>query len=180
MAVDLTIDGRMKNERDIQRNWKWELWIPKPKAVTNWDMDDMIIRCRSAVIPGRGNEPIESNFNGQKQFFPGKPLFPNTFITMFEEFEDKKVSKFLYSWQQAMHDYSGETSNPGSAKSGSKKDITSQMKLRQYGVDGKIIQDLIFVNAWVQNVDDVTMDYTGAESVKYSVTFQYDYWKLQG
>lgn len=177
--ANFTIDGRMKNEKDIQRNWKWELWIPKPPKVANWDMDDMIIRCRAAVIPGRGNEPIESNFMGQKQFFPGKPIFPNSFVAMFEEFEDKKVSEFLYSWQQSMHDYSGQiAANPGASVSEGKAGIKTDMSLYQYGFNGNLIQKLTFKNAWVQNVDDVSLDYTGAESVKYSVTFQYDYWNI--
>ena len=176
--ADFTIDGRMKNVADIQRNWKWEFWIPRPPAVSNWKLDDMIIRCRFAVIPGRGNEPIESNFMGQKQFFPGKPIFPNSFVALFEEFEDKKVSEFLFFWQQAMHDYPGKTSNAGFAITETKAGIKTDIVLRQYGFKGNLIQELKFKNVWIQNVDDVAMDYTGAESVKYSVTFQYDYWTI--
>lgn len=177
--ANFSIDGRVKSAGDIQRNWKWELWIPRPTGVTTWSQEDMTIRSRSTVIPGRGNEPIESNFMGQKQFFPGKPIFPNTFAVMFEEFEDKQVSKSLYSWQQAMHDHSSTGANPGMGIAEGKQAIKSDIVLREYGVSGKLLQSVVIKNAWVQNVDDVSMDYTGAESVKYNVTFQYDSWDIK-
>jgi hypothetical protein len=48
-----------------------------------------------------------------------------------------------------------------------------------YKYDGSLMQQAIrFYNAWPAAVADVAMDYTGNESVKYSVTFEYDFWTL--
>ena len=81
--ANFTIENRMKKLPDIQRTWMWELLIPAIANVTGGimgDVDDLIIRVRSAVIPGRQIESMTSEFMGMKQYFPGKTTFKYFYI----------------------------------------------------------------------------------------------------
>lgn len=174
---NFTIEGRLKQLKDIQRNWMWELVIPAEEVSDQAVSEDLIIRCRNAIIPGRSFEPIESNFAGMKQFFAGKPAFANTFAATFEETEDQKMHKFFYDWMQKIFDVNPNSPTAGVSTGLVKRDLCRDIFLLEYKYNGDNLDKRIkFVNAWPQNIDDVTMDYTGNESVKYGITFQYDYW----
>ena len=79
--MNMTLEGRLKHLPDIQRNWRWEIYIPNVNTIPGMPAiidDDLVIRARTCSLPSRGNEAVESNFMGFKQFFPGKPTFGNT------------------------------------------------------------------------------------------------------
>jgi hypothetical protein len=179
--ANFSIEGRLKGLKDIERNWLFELVIPDANKLTGGiaSDEDLIIRCKTAVIPGRGLDTVESNFAGMKQLFPMKPTFSNSFSVEMEETEDQKITKSLYAWRQLMFDV-----DPGSAKAGvssyaTKRDACKDIFLLVYKYDGSIMEKKYkFVNAFPSGVEDVAMGYASNEAVKYSVTFSYDYWLL--
>ena len=59
--------------------------VANAKQLENQQVEDLVIRAKTATIPGRTTEPITSEFIGMKQFFPGKPSFTNTFEVSIEE-----------------------------------------------------------------------------------------------
>ena len=82
MANNFHIESRLRNEKDIVRTFDWEILIPDIGSVTTSikDMEDLVVRARSVNLPSRGNETIESYFQGMKQKFLGqkigKPFWP--------------------------------------------------------------------------------------------------------
>jgi len=193
MATNYTIDGRkLATVGDPQRQWLWELVIPNVALIapdTFTESEDFIVRIRSAGIPSMGIEPMESNFMAMKQFFMGKPTFETNITTMMEEFEDQKVMKFLYAWRQRMFNIGpiGGVSvtqpvNPiaGASLLPTKRSgLATTMYLNMYGYDGRDLEYKIqFINAWPESVAQVSLDYTSNESIKYSVNWKFDYWKL--
>jgi len=180
--ANLTIEGRAKTLPDIQRNWMWELFIPSISDVTGGimgDVEDLIIRARSVVIPSRGNEPITSEFIGMKQYFPGKPTFGATFAVNIEETQDQIVHKALTYWQNLIYNISPTDANGGQSLRAAKRDVAKDLYLIMYKFNGEPMEKKIRVyNAFIQNVGDVTMAYSGNESVKYDCIWQYDFWEL--
>jgi len=169
--ANFTIQKALSNLPDIQRNYMFELWIP---PIAQLNMDDMRIRCRSAVIPQRGNDTIESHYMGMKQFWPGKPNFTHTLSVNIEEFEDKKVAKSLYSWQQLLFD----VENNGASTGKSKRDVVRDILLKMYKYDGSDLSTITFFSAWPQTITDVALGYAESGAVIYPVTFQFDRWEL--
>ena len=180
---NFTIEGRAKKLQDIQRNWMWELLIPSISDVTNGimgDVEDLIIRCRTATIPARGNESLESSFMGMKQFFPGKPTFGNTFDVSVEETEDQIVHKALTAWQNLIFNIAPNNPTGGQSLRPLKRDVAKDIYLIMYKYNGESMERKIrFYNCFIQNVGDVSMDYSSQAAVQYSVTFQFDFWELQ-
>ena len=172
--ANFTIAGRLKNLPDVQKTFMWEMFIP---SIEDLDQDEMVLRIRNTVIPGRTITPIESHFMGTRQFFSGKTEYTGTFATQIEEFEDQKVHKALTSWQHAIFDYNPDNPTAGQSKVAGKNDYTRDIVLSMYKNSGvKMDNDVVFYNAWPQSIGDATLDYTASDSVKYEVTWQFDYW----
>ena len=71
--------------------------------------------------------------------------------------------------------------NPSGGNSGAlkKRDATRNIWIIQYKYsEAQLEKRIRLFNAWPQNVADVALDMNGGESVKFSVTFQFDYWTL--
>lgn len=172
--ANFTIAGRMKNLPDIQKSYMWELFIP---SIEELDQDEMVLRVRNVVIPGRTITPIESFFLGTKQFFPGRTEYAGTFNFQAEEFEDQKVHKALHAWMQYLFDYDPNSVTAGAQKAPGKTDVTRDVVLKMYKSDGSAMEnDVVFYGSWPQAVGDAALDYTANDSVKFDVTMQYDYW----
>lgn len=177
--MNLTLEGRLKQLPDVQRSWMWELYIPNVNTIPNAGLteEDITIRTRTASLPERGNETIESNFMGFKQFFPGKATFGNSMSTTIEETEDQKVSKFLYAWRQYILDVNPNSITAGASGALTKRQATRNMYILQYKYSGTVMEKKIqLFNAWPQAVAAVTLDMNGTEQIKFDVTWQFDYW----
>lgn len=180
--TNFTINGRAAKFPDIQRTFMWQMMIPgisqiAPAAML--DTEDLLVRCRSINIPQRSNEPITSNFMGTRQFFPGRADPGGGQVTIdFEDTEDMTISRVLYEWQQVIFNINPDSAiSAGKSQRLLKRRMVKDIYLFMFSYAGVPLPKVIrFKNAWVQNVADVGLSYEGGEAVKYSVTFQYDYW----
>jgi len=181
---NFTINGRSYKYPDVQRNFMWQLFVPgiisvAPSALL--DAEDLLVRCRSISIPQRSNEPITSNFMGTRQFFPGRADPGGGTVSVdFEDTEDMAIQRIFYEWQQNIFNINPASAiTAGKSKKVLKRLLTKDLYLILYNYAGvPLPKQIRFKNAWVQNVGEVSMSYDGNEAVKYSVTFQYDYWTL--
>jgi len=182
--ANFTINGRSYKYPDIQRNFMWQLVIPgiitvAPSALL--DAEDLLVRCRSISIPQRSNEPITSNFMGTRQFFPGRAdPGGGTVSVNFEDTEDMAIQRIFYEWEQTIFNINPRSKlTAGKSKRLLKRHLVKDMYLVLYSYSGIPLPKMIrFHNAWVQTVGESSLVYDGGDSVKYDVTFQYDYWTL--
>jgi len=187
--INFTIGHRTAALPDIQKDFMWQVLIPgisKVAPSATLDLEDLLIRCRSVSIPGRTTEAIKSSFMGTEQFFAGRVTPGGTVTIEFEDTEDMLIASIFYEWQQAIFNI-----NPKSPLTAGKSQRASKtgfpggdgyvlpISLLMYKYDGTLIdKSIMFHNAWVQGVSEVSLTYEGSSSVKYSVTFQFDYWTL--
>ena len=182
--LNFTINGRAAKFPDIQRNFMWQLFIPgiitvAPSALL--DAEDLLVRCRSISIPQRANEAIQSNFMGTRQYFPGRAdPGGGTIGVSFEDTEDMTIQRIMYEWQQEIFNINPKSPiTAGKSKRPLKRELTKDLFLIMYNYAGiPLPHQIRFHNAWIQQVGEVSLSYDGNESVKYEVTFQYDYWTL--
>ena len=179
------IEGRgIRNLADVQRNYQYEVtFMNAGGLIPGWTEDDVTIRARSFSLPSRGNEVIESNFGAMKQYFSGKPTFSPTTDITFEETESQGVGRFLHTWQQKifnLYDGHGNFSRKRGNAGGTilQDGICDLIKITAYRVDNTPEDNkYFFMNAWLQNVAEVNIDFSQAsDSVKFVATFQYDFW----
>ena len=171
-------------DADVQRTYNWEVNVTIPPGLeslgfTQGELDSTItLRARSAMIPGSTVTPIESTFMGMKQYFAGNAELEHVLSIEFEEFEDQKLGKLLNAWQRIICDTQSDKGDGDTVVS--KSDYCSpEFKLTMLKQDGEALpQSVIFVNAWLQNFASVQVAYGDSSSVKYSCSFQWDYYKL--
>lgn len=166
---------------DVQRTYNWEVIVQEPAGLTGsgfWEDDTLTLRARSATIPGSTVNTIQSDFMGMKQFFAGNSELEHVLNIEFEEFEDQKVGKLLNAWQRIIYDAQNDNNN-GETVSDKSQYVSPEFKLRMLRQDGEPMDEaIIFENCWLQNFASVQMAYGDSSSVKYSCTFQWDYYKL--
>ena len=186
---NFTVEGRLSTIDDLLRNFMFEVTIPDiatmvgtESGVSSGDlMESMTIRTKTCSIPARGNEEIESVFMGMKQFFPGRPTFSNKLSLQIDETEDQLVMQVLTAWRNRVFDTRPDSFTAGYSKASNKRGLSTSIILRQYRYDGTALpNDIVFVNAWPQEVGDVELAMAGNEKVTFNVTFTYDFWKLKG
>lgn len=178
MADTFHIDRRISKDKDIQRAYQFELLIPN---IGELFQDDFTFRCRSASIPGRGNDVISSFFMGQERFYPGRPTWGGNQLSVeVEEYQDQGGLIALNSWHQKMFDADPNGQNPGVANTNNRNGLTRDITLFMYKYNGeKLPKKIIFYNSWLETVADVALNYQQNESVKYTPQFRWDYWLLK-
>lgn len=183
----LYIEGRkIQRFADIQRNFLYEISFSTAHSlITGWGAEDITFRARSFSLPQRGNEPIESNFGAMKQYFPGKPTFGHTIQIQFEETETQGVQRFLNAWQQRIFDIDVGHADFSRKRGDNNTHITTSdttgvcdiVTITAFRFNGEKLPNKYYLyNVWLQNVDDVNIDYSQNEAIKFNATFQFDFW----
>lgn len=178
------IEGRgIRNFADVQKNYQYEIVFRNAGGLIGWTDDDVTLRAQSFTIPSRGNEVIEVNYGAMKQHFAGKPTFTYTTDVTFVETESQGVARFLHAWQQKIFNlYEGHT-NYARKRGSAGGNITSDgycdtVVIKAYRADGTEEDNkYFFVNAWLQNISDVNVDYSQtSDAIKFTATLQFDFW----
>ena len=182
MSNGLYIEGRaIAGFSDIVRNYNTYVQFKNINGFLGeqWGAADFTLRARSFSLPSRGNDVIESNFGGMKQYFPGKPTFGSTMQIKFEETESQKVQAFLYEWQQYLYNIRRGHSEFAQkrADSGASNGICETIEIITKSTDGEDLVNRYFLhNAWLKDVEEVSIDYSQSEQIMYNATFQFDFW----
>lgn len=181
MASNFTIEGRLKQMNDIQRKYMFELVVPKiSQFSSNAKLDDLVVRCKQVSIPGRSVEPIESNFMGMKQLFPGRVRFNGVINVTFEETEDMKIMKTFYDWREKVFGVNPAGVNPGFGGDINKRAVSTDIYIDTFKYNGEPTDYRIRVhNAWPQDVPDSDLAMAANEAVTYQVGFAFDFWTLE-
>ena len=147
--------------------------IPESSMLTfKSEIEDLLVKARTNIIPGRNTAEIESNFMGSQQYFPGKTTYPHKVTITFEEFQDGGTHSVFKKWQDAIY-------NPltGVRISNYKKNYSADIVCTLMGTDGSIIgEPIVFQTAWVSDVGEPSLSYDDSGKVVFEVTFTYDKW----
>jgi hypothetical protein len=179
MALNFTAAGRLGVLPDISRDWLFNLLIPNIDLMTGGviDQEGLVVRTKTAQIPGRGNEDLQVHFMGMLVNYAGKPTFSHKLNVTVDETEDQIVLKALTAWRQRIFDVDPNSATAGYSQAVNKAGYTAPITLKQYKYNGQQYEnDLVFYNSYISNVDDVGLDMAGNGKVMYNVTFTWDYW----
>ena len=163
------VDALKTNLTNPARDYMWDVLIPVP--IGDGDFSTFQLRAQSSVIPGRSSDAIAIPYKQTAGIMvAGKLVFPHTWTCTFIEGEDKKVFDAIHSWQQnIVNDVFGV----GVGDPLYKTDVyITLLKL-----DGTTFMKIKMKGAWIQSVGDVALAYANNDTIKYSVTFEYDSWE---
>lgn len=174
------INNQLAAFGDIQTTYGFNVILYPPSGIENAsafsDTGIIFSMVREVNIPGRSNQPIESFFHGMKQKFPGKEEFSGSFSINVEETANLDGLKALYEWKQKCFNV-----NQGVSNTLLKSGLVGTAIVQFLGRDEQAKSTSIKVwNVWPKDMPDISMSYENSASVKYQVTFEYDYWTLEG
>jgi len=168
------ISALSQNLGTPQRSFLWQVVIPTVIGGGS-TTETLLLRCQSTAMPERGTGTIEIPFQqGPKLQFPGKLEYPHTWDCTFIEGEDAAVMSAFYGWaQQVVND----VTNVGSPF----PEIITNILLQLVSTDGNTVtSEFTLVNAWVQKIGQVQLDYENQSIIKLPITFRYQSWELTG
>lgn len=158
----------------------------------NAEVGDICIRARTAIVPGKTVQAVTSNFMGTEVHFAGRLSFSGTLPMTFEEYIDGKGHKFIRKWQDYCFDtnsgYSVANSgykkkinlilldNRVSADNAAFKDIANPKYTLPESIYDKATKVITLYGVWPEASNDTSLDYTGNDSIKYDISFKFDYW----
>jgi hypothetical protein len=162
---EMSVNSLKNNLGNPARSYLWEVLLANPLS---GDVDTLLLRCKSASIPGVGVGSIKLNYKQTAGIkVPGKKTFPQTWTCVFVEGEDRAIWEAFYGAAQAIID--AET---GLGAFNIKRD----MYLHLIDTDGTVSKKIKLVGTYVENQDDIAISYDDDKEINVSITFSYDYW----
>jgi|GEM_PF-5807359 len=156
--------------------------LGQPAYAYNWeveirsdyisDVDGVKFRARSSSLPDDVTQVIEIPYRAWTVYYPGRDGSAHTIDLSFWDTEDLVVYKSLSEWRKAIQDAWEGTQSP-------KDEIIGTVELRLLGVDDSVIGTYTLIDAWPENLQPVTLDYTSNDALTITVTFRYDYCKKE-
>jgi len=191
---DFHIVNKFANMVDPQKTNLWEVEIYNPKCIKDhrlWSScsgksigmkDKLKFRAIGVSIPDRKVAYTSSKYLGHTYNFPlpaddgGK-----TVDIDFIEREDQTVVTMLNSWIHEIYDHSQLDNQYYRRYNDFKESFVTTIVIRQYAMNGELLPAEVKIrNAFITSISSVKLDYGKSDAVKYTATFAFDYWSLDG
>jgi hypothetical protein len=152
--------------------------LPDPLFTYNWDVivpsmpgtpnsRAFTFKAMTTSIPGSLLEQVAVNLRGVELRYAGRENFSHSLAMTIHETRDVGTRDMLRRWQKIARD--------NRTNSGSYKNVYSTtVELVLYDDIPLEVKRIKLVGAWVENVDDASLD-TASAAVSISCTFSYDY-----
>lgn len=173
---------KIKNEQDLTKTWLFlvNFKFDNKDLEDLLDADEMLLRAKTATIPGKSFSELATEFMGSKLVYPGKATVDGDLTIQFDEFQDMKISKILHRWSNLMFnhaidddiDANGVT---GGAYSNYLKDYSATIIVDIYDstLTHKLPISYKFRFAWPKEIASAELNMEGDSKLTRSVTFKY-------
>ncbi len=98
----------LANSKDLLTSWQFQVIIDVSTSspLTNvFKSDELLLRARTAKIPGKSFGVLETNFMNSKKKYKGKCVVDGQLSVEFDEFQDLYVTQVFHKWQAIMYNH---------------------------------------------------------------------------
>lgn len=173
---------KIKNEQDLTKTWLFlvNFKFDNKDLEDLLDADEMLLRAKTATIPGKSFGELTTEFMGSKLVYPGKATVDGDLSIQFDEFQDMKISKILHRWSNLMFNHAIDddidaTGVTGGAYSNYLKDYSATIIVDIYDstLTHKLPISYKFRFAWPKEIASAELNMEGDSKLTRSVTFKY-------
>lgn len=173
---------KIKNEQDLTKSWLFlvNFKFDNKDLEDLLDADEMLLRAKTASIPGKSFSELTTEFMGSKLVYPGKATVDGDLSIQFDEFQDMKISKILHRWSNLMFNHAIDddidaTGVTGGAYSNYLKDYSATIIIDIYDstLTRKLPISYKFRFAWPKEIASAELNMEGDSKLTRSVTFKY-------
>jgi len=168
MANDRSVEALRNNLQTPARAYVWRMLIPNP--IGGGDIEALRIRCESSVMPGDSHGIIHLDYMGTGGIdVPGRQRYSHTLVLVFREGEDSRVFDSIRAWRDKITDPKEGIGSPDPS-------VKTDIYLEALTLENNVWKTIKLIGVWPASVADVALTWNSDEVIKFSVTFQYDYW----
>ena len=145
------------------------------------DTDDLMIKAKTASLPQKSFNELDTQYMGSKLLYPGKATVSGDFSVRFDEFQDLTISIALHRWSNLMfnqgfkNDISLGSQMTGGAASNYAKDYTATAEVILY--DSTLVNRLpckwVLYRVWPKTINAYGLDQDGEGKVTREASFSY-------
>jgi hypothetical protein len=133
--------------------------------------------CKAAQIPESTISAIEMPYFGRTVKVAGTRTFAEWSPTIIND-EDFAIRNAMEQWSNAINSMQGNIAEVGGTSPSLYK---ANATVTQYGKDGSILRVYDFIGIFPTSIGAIDLGWDQGDAVEeYSVTFQYDYWRVSG
>lgn len=143
--------------------------VNMPRVVRSISSSDLTIRAYSSSIPKVTVDQSTIENRGHIIWQPGITRFQGTHTIVFHEAEDGKMAKFLNEWHQKHW-------QDGTGVQEITNDLKGDFKLSLLNAKDQVREEYILHGCWLQDWDGGELSSTSSDTLKYTLTLQYDYY----
>ena len=145
------------------------------------DTDDFMIKARTASLPQKSFNELDTQYMGSKLIYPGKATVSGDFSVQFDEFQDMRISIALHQWTNMIfnqgfnNDISTFGNLTGGAISNQAKDYTATTEILLYDSTLRNLLPVKWVlyRVWPKQVNSFGLDHNGEAKITREATFSY-------
>ena len=183
--TSMSVWGQLANLPDLAKAYLFQvrfLYESESPLAQLLDSDDLMIKARTASLPQKDFNELDTQYMGTKLLYPGKATVSGTFEVQWDEFQDTTISIALHRWSnllmnQGFQDDIGGSSNniTGGAFSNFASRYCATVEVLLYD---STLKELLPVKwrlyrVWPKTVANVSLDQNGDSKITRSCTFSY-------
>jgi len=128
---------------------------------------------RAAGIPASTVGSYEVPYFGRQVKYAGDRTFEDWTVTVIND-EDFAIRNALEAWSNAINTHDGNIR-------ALPQDYKSNAIITQFSKDGSALRSYVFEGMFPISIEGIEMDWSSTDAIEeFTVTFQYDFWKVEG
>lgn len=183
--TSMSVWGQLANLQDLAKQYLFQVqfYFESGSPLTQiLDREDLMIRARTASIPSKSFNELDTQYMGTKLLYPGKATVNGDLEIQWDEFQDLTVSEALHRWanllmNQGFRDDIGGSTNTttGGAYSNYAADYCATVDLVLFDSTLKNALPLKWrmYRVWPKTISNFGMDQNADGKVTRSATFSY-------
>lgn len=152
-----------------QRRYNWEVYITRAPAGVSFP-ENMKLRARTSVIPGREFDVIELNYRWMTWRVPGREAGAKEITLAFWEGVDQAVRDAFMNWCKAVGEWE-------SGKQGTKDEVSGEIVMKLLDGSDNVVRTITLKNAMIVATEDVEVAYDASDVVEYTARVVYDWFE---
>lgn len=178
---------KIKNLPDVAKQYLFQVTFKFDDSALQ-DMlgvEDLMLRAKTASMPGKSFGELATEFMGSKLVYPGKATVDGDLQITFDEFQDLFITKTFHRWQNLMFNHALEgdidaQGTTGGAYSNYIKDYTATITVDMYSstFEEKLPVSFEFKFAWPKEFPQTELNMEGDGKVQRQVTFKYSTFRV--
>ena len=181
----MSVWGQLANIRDLAKQYLFQVRFLFDSGSPLKDIlnaDDLMIRARTASIPSKSFNELDTQYMGTKLLYPGKATVNGDLEIQWDEFQDLTVSEALHRWSNLLmnqgfrEDIGGSTNyTTGGAYSNFAPDYCATVDLVLFDstLNSPLPLKWRMYRVWPKNISNFGMDQNADGKVTRSATFSY-------